>query len=59
MVQKTLEHIDKKRAELGLAEYDPTRFGESGDTPLAEFFAVPPEERNLYSRKAYTQAAAE
>ena len=59
MVQKTLEHIDKKRAELGLAEYDPTRFGESGDTPLAGFFAVPPEERNLYSRKAYTQAAAE
>ena len=46
-------------AELGLAEYDPTRFGESGDTPLAGFFAVPPEERNLYSRKAYTQAAAE
>jgi anaerobic carbon-monoxide dehydrogenase catalytic subunit len=59
MVRKTLEHIDKKRAELGLAEYDPNRFGESGDTPLAEFFAAPPEERNLYSRKAYTQAAAE
>jgi carbon-monoxide dehydrogenase catalytic subunit len=53
MVQKSLEHIDKKRAELGLPEYDPTRFGESGDVPLAAFFAVPPEERNLYSRKAY------
>ncbi len=59
MVRKTLEHIDKKRAALGLAEYDPNRFGESGDVPLAEFFATPPEERNLYSRKAYTQAAAE
>jgi anaerobic carbon-monoxide dehydrogenase catalytic subunit len=59
MVRKTLEHIDKKRAELGLVEYDPNRFGESGDVPLAEFFAAPPEERNLYSRKAYTQAAAE
>jgi carbon-monoxide dehydrogenase catalytic subunit len=53
MVRKTLEHIDKKREELGLPEYDATRFGESGDTPLEAFFAVPPEERNLYSRKAY------
>jgi len=56
-VQKALEHIDKKRAELGLVEYDPNRFGQSGDIPLAAFFAVPPEERNLYSRKAYTEAA--
>jgi carbon-monoxide dehydrogenase catalytic subunit len=53
MVAKALEHIDKKRAELGLPEYDPNRFGQSGDVPLAAFFAVPPEERNLYSRKAY------
>jgi carbon-monoxide dehydrogenase catalytic subunit len=59
MVQKTLEHIDKKRADLGLVEYDPTRFGQSGDVPLAAFFAVPPEERNLYSRKAYVEAAGE
>ena len=57
MVSKTLEHIDKKRAELGLAEYDPERFGQSGDVPLADFFATPPEERNLYSRKAYAEAA--
>jgi carbon-monoxide dehydrogenase catalytic subunit len=54
MVSKTLEHIDKKRAELGLVEYDAARFGQSGDVPLEAFFAVPPEERNLYSRKAYT-----
>jgi carbon-monoxide dehydrogenase catalytic subunit len=31
IVQKSLEHIDKKRAALGLPEYDPSRFGESGD----------------------------
>ena len=53
MVTKSLEHIDKKRAELGLPEYDPDRFGQSGDIPLEAFFATPPEERNLYSRKAY------
>jgi len=53
MVRKSLEHIDKKRAALGLVEYDPTRYGQSGDIPLAAFFAVPPEKRNLYSRKAY------
>ncbi len=53
IVAKSLEHIDKKRAALGLVEYDPTRYGQSGDVPLAAFFAIPPEERNLYSRKAY------
>jgi carbon-monoxide dehydrogenase catalytic subunit len=30
-IQKSLDHIDKKRAALGLPEYDPTRFGQSGD----------------------------
>jgi hypothetical protein len=53
MVEATLAHIDKKRAELGLVEYDPDRFGQSGDIPLEQFFATPPEERNLYSRKSY------
>jgi len=57
MIEKSLEHIDRKRAELGIAEYDPNRFGQSGDVPLADFFAVPPEERNLYSRKAYVEVA--
>jgi len=57
IVAKSLEHIDKKRAALGLAEYDPARFGQSGDVPLEAFFAVPPEERNLYSRKAYVEVA--
>ena len=32
IVQKSLEHIDKKRAALGLPEYDPARFGQSGDS---------------------------
>jgi carbon-monoxide dehydrogenase catalytic subunit len=57
MVAATLDHIDKKRAELGLVEYDPNRFGQSGDVPLERFFATPPEERNLYSRKAYVESA--
>jgi len=36
MVRKTLEHIDKKRAALGLPEYDPTKFGKSGDQRMLE-----------------------
>jgi carbon-monoxide dehydrogenase catalytic subunit len=36
-VQKALEHIDKKRAALGLVEYDPTRFGKSGDRLMQQF----------------------
>ncbi len=31
MVRRTLEHIDKKRAALGLPAYDPQKFGRSGD----------------------------
>ena len=57
--EKALAHIDQKRADLGLVEYDRNRFGESGDAPLEAFFATPPEERNLYSRKAYVEAAGE
>jgi carbon-monoxide dehydrogenase catalytic subunit len=34
MIRRTLEHIDKKRAALGLPEYDPDRFGESGDARM-------------------------
>ena len=36
-VRKALEHIDKKRAALGLVEYDPTRFGQSGDRVMQQF----------------------
>jgi carbon-monoxide dehydrogenase catalytic subunit len=45
MIQKTLEHIDKKRAALGLPEYEPDRFGESGDARMLEIEQLPLEER--------------
>jgi carbon-monoxide dehydrogenase catalytic subunit len=45
MIAKTLEHIDKKRAALGLAEYDPERFGQSGDARMLTLEQLPFEER--------------
>jgi carbon-monoxide dehydrogenase catalytic subunit len=45
MIAKTLEHIDKKRAALGLPEYDPDRFGESGDLRMLDLEQLPLEER--------------
>jgi len=45
MIKATLEHIDKKRADLGLPEYDPDRFGESGDARMLELEALPLTER--------------
>ncbi len=45
MVRKTLEHIDRKRADLKLPEYDPGRFGQSGDDRMLELEALPFEER--------------
>jgi carbon-monoxide dehydrogenase catalytic subunit len=45
MIQKTLEHIDKKRAALGLPVYDPTRFGHGGDERMLELEALPLEVR--------------
>ena len=45
MIAATLEHIDKKRAALGLPEYDADRFGESGDTRMLEIEQLPLEER--------------
>jgi hypothetical protein len=41
MVRLTLEHIDKKRADLGLPEYDPDRFGRSGDARMRELESLP------------------
>jgi len=54
MIQRTLDHIDKKRAALGLPEYDPSQFGKSGDARLQEIEALPFEERQaaLYGRRA-------
>jgi carbon-monoxide dehydrogenase catalytic subunit len=45
MIKATLAHIDKKRAALGLPEYDPTRFGKSGDARMLELEALPIEKR--------------
>ncbi len=45
MIRRTLAHIDKKRAALGLPAYDPDRFGASGDQRMLEFEALPLEER--------------
>ena len=45
MIQKTLKHIDKKRAALGLPEYDPTRFGRSGDRRMLQLEELPFSER--------------
>ena len=45
MIQATLDHIDKKRAELGLVEYDPSLFGKSGDRDMIELEKLPLKER--------------
>ncbi|MBN1978216.1 MAG: anaerobic carbon-monoxide dehydrogenase catalytic subunit [Anaerolineae bacterium] len=45
IVKRTIEHIDKKRADLGLAEYDPSQWGQSGDRRMAEVLELPFEER--------------
>jgi len=45
IVRRAIEHIDKKRADLGLAEYDPSKWGQSGDSRMAEVLELPLEER--------------
>jgi carbon-monoxide dehydrogenase catalytic subunit len=45
MLRRILEHIDKKRAALGLPAYDPDKFGRSGDARMLEIEALPPEAR--------------
>ena len=45
IVRLSLEHIDKKRAALGLAEYDPTKWGKSGDWRMLELLQLPLVER--------------
>ncbi len=45
MIAATLDHIDKKRAALGLPEYDPTKFGQSGDAQMLELEALPLSEK--------------
>ena len=36
MIRRTLSHIDAKREALGLPEYDPALFGQSGDSRFEE-----------------------
>ncbi len=45
MVRRALDHIDRKRAALGLPAYDPARFGRSGDSRILEVEALPVAER--------------
>ncbi len=45
MIRATLDHIDKKRAALGLPEYDPNRFGRGGDDRMRELEELPIVER--------------
>jgi carbon-monoxide dehydrogenase catalytic subunit len=45
MIEATLAHIDKKRAELGLPAYDPTKFGQSGDARMLELEELPLAEK--------------
>ncbi|HUT16484.1 MAG TPA: anaerobic carbon-monoxide dehydrogenase catalytic subunit [Anaerolineae bacterium] len=51
-VQKALAHIDKKRAALGLVEYDANRFGQGGDSVMLDMLERRGEDVfNLYSAK--------
>ncbi|RPI30130.1 MAG: carbon monoxide dehydrogenase, partial [Chloroflexota bacterium] len=45
MIRRTLEHIDKKRAALGLPVYDPKHFGRSGDERMLALEQLPLAER--------------
>ena len=45
MIKATLEHIDKKRADLGLPEYDATQFGKSGDAKMLVLEELPLAEK--------------
>ncbi|MGB9521463.1 MAG: hypothetical protein ACPL6F_01780, partial [Anaerolineales bacterium] len=45
MIRRTLAHIDKKRAALGLPEYRPDRFGRSGDWRIKELEQLPLDEK--------------
>lgn len=45
IVRRAIAHIDKKRAELGLKEYDPSKWGRSGDWRMPTLVELPLEER--------------
>jgi carbon-monoxide dehydrogenase catalytic subunit len=45
IVRRSLAYIDKKRADLGLPEYDPTQWGKSGDWRIQELMDLSLPER--------------
>ena len=45
IVKRSIEHIDKKRADLGLAEYDPSKWDQVGDSRMLEIVELSFEER--------------
>jgi carbon-monoxide dehydrogenase catalytic subunit len=45
IVSRALAHIDKKRADLGLDEYDASKWGQSGDGRIGELLELPLEKR--------------
>ncbi len=45
MIRRTLDHIDKKRAALGIPEYEAERFGRSGDARMMDLESLPLSER--------------
>jgi len=45
IVRRSLDHIDRKREDLGLDEYDPSKWGKSGDQRMPEILDLPLEER--------------
>lgn len=45
IVRRSLEHIDNKRAALGLPEYDASKWGRSGDRRMPSLLSLPLEER--------------
>jgi carbon-monoxide dehydrogenase catalytic subunit len=45
IIARTLAHIDARRSSLGLAAYDPSKFGSSGDDRTRELEALPLADR--------------
>jgi hypothetical protein len=45
MIQATLDHIDKKRAALGLPAWEKDKFGKSGDAKMVELEKMPVSSR--------------
>lgn len=45
IVRRSMAHIDRKRAALGLEEYNPAKWGKSGDWRIREVLELPLEAR--------------